>query len=376
MVDNIESVGRDSNRISVTTFSTDYAVYNYFNGVETESKQNLNVMLNNMNYNDRYVAPKQTYLGKLLSEIEKSTFQYGRKDNNKVEKIIVILTDGKPTDLQKATSSAQYLRVTLGYKIYVCLIGKFDDKSKNHMINLAGNVNNIIYADGFGQLTSTFASQFSSKFCAPKNCQLTNWSPWSQCENVKCNDRYSNVGIGQQTRSNALLKAGENGGKNDCKGEQQQQQCTVDTCKADCKLSEWTTWSPCPVKCPKDQSLASIEGNQTRKRSIEQMAMNGGDQASCDQAKKVDTQDCSQKCAIDCVLGDWSEYGACDGDCGLDPPPSLIHREGNKTRTRKITVEAKNGGSTMYCDTASKEQKKPCLTPCGEVREEYKYLYE
>lgn len=41
---------------------------------------------------------------------------------------------------------------------------------------------------------------------------------------------------------------------------------------------------------------------------------------------------------IDCVVGNWEDWGPCDVTCGL----------GNKERTRKKTVVEKNGGVCNY----------------------------
>ncbi|KAJ1608428.1 CpTSP10 protein [Cryptosporidium canis] len=109
-----------------------------------------------------------------------------------------------------------------------------------------------------------------------------------------------------------------------------------DPIPTDCVVSEWGAWSSCSSTCE--------EGKLTRKRTIVQESLHGGE-ACPEDLEQV--QDCSVDviCPVDCVLGSWSYWSSCSVDCG----------KGNSTRSRSILTRPKGAGAVCkeYFQTKS-----------------------
>jgi len=107
-------------------------------------------------------------------------------------------------------------------------------------------------------------------------------------------------------------------------------------CATDCVWGEWTEWSACPVTCD--------TGYKTKTRPIAVQAEDGGlpciGNSSAKEACNADP------CPFDCVMMDWSDWGACTVTCG----------DGSRTRSR-VKESERNGGKP--CD--------PCDAPLSEV---------
>ena len=223
---------------------------------------------------------------------------------------------------------------------------------------------------------------------APVNCEVSAWSSWSSCDKP--------CGGGSQLRTRTVAKQPLNGGTA-CPMLQESQPCNSQACPIDCKESAWSEWGPCvggiqtrtrdvdsqaknggkdcgPLvetrKCAVDCMMTDWSawstcdkpcggGSQTRTRDIKTPAINGG--AEC--GAKIETQSCNTRpCATDCVLSEWSEWSACDKDCG----------PGQQTRTRTVRSQPTNGG--VACPNPStnpeayKQTKdcnvKECPVPC------------
>merc|ERR1719191_210546 len=124
----------------------------------------------------------------------------------------------------------------------------------------------------------------------------------------------------------------------------------------DCEVGEWQP-GECSVECG--------GGERTITREVVTPASNGG--AEC--PPMIETEPCNlQPCPIDCVVGEWSEYGLCSKDCG----------GGIQTRVRPALTDAEHGGEpcgdlseTMECNMDACD--KPCeldpdwseWTPCS-----------
>ena len=85
----------------------------------------------------------------------------------------------------------------------------------------------------------------------------------------------------------------------------------------DCVLSEWSDWSAC------------VSGTQTRTRTVITSPQNGGDACGV----LSETRVCiTPPTPINCVVSEWSEWGACVN--------------GAQTRTRTVLVSPENGGTS------------------------------
>jgi hypothetical protein len=103
----------------------------------------------------------------------------------------------------------------------------------------------------------------------------------------------------------------------------------------DCQVGPWSGWSICDKPCG--------TGSQYRVRSTVVAAANGG--KAC--PNLIEQRDCNTKqceVSIDCQVGEWSAWSACDKPCG----------SGFRTRTRKVLQEPLTGGRA--CPTLVERQ--------------------
>merc|ERR1719183_3416916 len=111
----------------------------------------------------------------------------------------------------------------------------------------------------------------------------------------------------------------------------------------DCEVGEWQP-GECSVEC--------AGGERTLTREVVTPASNGG--AEC--PIMLEKEPCNmQPCPIDCVVDEWSEFGACSKDCG----------GGIQSRVRRAITEDEHGGEpcgdlseTMECNADA------CDLPC------------
>jgi hypothetical protein len=155
----------------------------------------------------------------------------------------------------------------------------------------------------------------------PVDCVVSEWSAWSNCTAV--------CGTGTRRRGREIEVIGRYGGDAcpDESGLEEVENCVLPGCPVDCALDEWSVWSACTEDCG--------GGMQTRTRDMVQQALNGG--RVC-QGALVEQGACNaQPCPVDCVMGEWSAWSACDSaadPCGTFP----------RVRTREVNVTAQFGG--------------------------------
>jgi hypothetical protein len=165
----------------------------------------------------------------------------------------------------------------------------------------------------------------------PVDCELTDWSAPGQCS-AAC-------GGGLQTSTRTVITQPANGGAA-CGELTRSQECNTQPCAIDC-VSHWSDWSDCSAACG--------GGTQTSNLIITTQAANGG--VACP-AEQTRSQSCNpQACPVDCVVGDWSDWGACTAnDNGIGA---------TQTRTRAVSTAAANGGNA--CPALTESQ--PCNLP-------------
>lgn len=148
----------------------------------------------------------------------------------------------------------------------------------------------------------------------PIHCDVGEWTSWSGCP-VTC-------GGGEQTRTRAIITHAEHGGFF-CPETDDDKECAADNCPIDCLMADWDTWTICDATCG--------GGVQRRERTIITRPKDGGQACSI----TLEEQPCNvQRCAIDCILSDWTRFDICSKTCG----------GGRQTKTRDTIVEAAHGG--------------------------------
>jgi Spondin-like TSP1 domain len=171
------------------------------------------------------------------------------------------------------------------------------------------------------------------------SCELSDWSDWSKCS--------KDCGPGTKTRTRVIKTAAAHGG----------QECSMDAltetvpcqerpCAVPCKLTEWQDWSECSAECG--------PGVQTRARSIETPALNGGTEC---ETPLAEVKECQKKpCPVKCDMSAWSEWSACSKDCG----------PGTQVRSRTVLTPAMHGGEECPSDVQETRacEVKPCAVDC------------
>jgi len=178
-----------------------------------------------------------------------------------------------------------------------------------------------------------------TKICNPQpcktDCKVSDWSNWGSCSKT--------CGGGVKTRTRKIVSKSCGGGK-DCPPLVDTEPCNTQSCKQDCEVSSWSSWTKCSKDCG--------GGEQKRTRTVTKPASGGG--KSC--PALTETKNCNtQQCKDDCKVSDWSSWGKCTKTCG----------GGTQTRTRKVISKSCGGGKdcppltdTQSCNT------EPCKQDC------------
>uniref|UniRef100_A0A663NAP1 Thrombospondin type 1 domain containing 7B n=1 Tax=Athene cunicularia TaxID=194338 RepID=A0A663NAP1_ATHCN len=143
----------------------------------------------------------------------------------------------------------------------------------------------------------------------PFDCKLSDWSSWSPCS--------SSCGPGVKVRYRWLKEKPYNGGRPCPKLDLKNQVYEAVPCYSECNQYSWVVepWSPCKINSEQN-SLHCGEGIQTRKiRCVNTAEEHGGEtvpSALCNQAEIPDMmQKCSLYCPSECALSDWGQWSTC-----------------------------------------------------------------
>uniref|UniRef100_A0A8C4VDA8 Thrombospondin type-1 domain-containing protein 7A n=1 Tax=Falco tinnunculus TaxID=100819 RepID=A0A8C4VDA8_FALTI len=179
----------------------------------------------------------------------------------------------------------------------------------------------------------------------PFDCKLSDWSSWSPCS--------SSCGPGVKVRSKWLKEKPYNGGRPCPKLDLKNQVYDAVPCYSECNQYAWVVepWSPCKINSEQN-SLHCGEGIQTRKvRCVSTAEDHGGEtvpNALCNQAEIPDVmQKCSLYCPSECAVSDWGQWSECPQVCD----PNVM-----QTRTRQVLRSSVNA---KPCPEDS--QVKPCI---------------
>jgi len=168
----------------------------------------------------------------------------------------------------------------------------------------------------------------NTKPCVHSDCKTSPWGEWSKCSKA--------CGTGTTTRSRKVTVAAQgNGGEGTCGILKEEQECSIQSCPIDCKVSEWGSGQKCTQKCGGGTSMSS--------RTILQRPAFGGE--DCPALMK--TEKCNeQACPVDCVVSNFGPPSKCDKACG----------PGKSTKKRKVLVQPTGGGKTC----PALEQQEEC----------------
>eukprot|EP01006_Ploeotia_vitrea_P040132 TRINITY_DN66404_c3_g4_i3.p1 TRINITY_DN66404_c3_g4~~TRINITY_DN66404_c3_g4_i3.p1 ORF type:complete len:2189 (-),score=999.16 TRINITY_DN66404_c3_g4_i3:889-6498(-) len=169
----------------------------------------------------------------------------------------------------------------------------------------------------------------------PIKCKLSGWSNWTSCS-APC-------GGGFSTRERVILEEPEYG-DHMCGELVQKVVCNSEPCPVDCEVSEWGEFSKCSAVCG--------GGWKSRERNVTRKARNGG--RLCPALQQA--EECGmQPCPVPCIMSAWSNWSACDSECGA----------GQRMRTRHVVRRAKFGAPA--CGETIEQQEcsnGPCKIPC------------
>mmetsp|Transcript_60067 Transcript_60067/g.161005 ORF Transcript_60067/g.161005 Transcript_60067/m.161005 type:complete len:743 (-) Transcript_60067:641-2869(-) len=127
-----------------------------------------------------------------------------------------------------------------------------------------------------------------NEFPCAVDCKMGSWSGWGRCS--------KECGGGLQSRVRAISTRPNFGGQA-CPPQTETQQCNVQSCDADCKLSKWTKWKPCNRACG--------GGTQKRVKSVAKPARGTG---KC--AKALHKSRCGASCSHRQAIGGCTDTSA------------------------------------------------------------------
>ena len=167
------------------------------------------------------------------------------------------------------------------------------------------------------------ASCFSPAGPCPSDCELGEWSEWSDCSAL-CGG-----GTRQRFRSVAAF---EIGGGRPCTGNKEDAEaCNLQPCAPSCPVSDWSEWTECSSSC------MPADGTETTRRRYREVLKEPPAHAKhiCPPVEEVQ-KGCNADipCPIDCAYTPWTSWGECEGECDV----------GQQRRSRRILSEADFGG--------------------------------
>jgi len=110
----------------------------------------------------------------------------------------------------------------------------------------------------------------------PTDCKLSDWGGWSSCS-AECGG-----GVLERTRS---VEVEARHGGNPCEETEEDQACKIQSCDADCDLTEWSQWGSCSKQCD--------GGTQRRTKTIKTPKTGAGKCWEADDDERLEFKDCN-----------------------------------------------------------------------------------
>mmetsp|Transcript_36328 Transcript_36328/g.78626 ORF Transcript_36328/g.78626 Transcript_36328/m.78626 type:complete len:861 (-) Transcript_36328:298-2880(-) len=155
----------------------------------------------------------------------------------------------------------------------------------------------------------------------------------TDCEvsDFKAGECSATCGGGFLTKTRSILVHPVNGMA--CPPLTEKESCNMQACPIDCVVGEWEGWSGCSAQC----------GGGVRERMRPVVTQMQYDGKPCEDTEE--TEGCnSHSCNADCILSDWSDWGACTQACW----------GGTKRREKSIVTPAAGTGT---CPDATDEAR-------------------
>ena len=188
----------------------------------------------------------------------------------------------------------------------------------------------------------------------PCNCQVDQWSPWSNCS-AQCytksnSSSSSDSDLPYHERTRTVIRTSQFGGT-PCPALFARQSCDVDSLP-DCPRYQWynnASWFDCNLDVADDvcgfgtqrRTVFCVLENDPTNTPVDDRFCTGeflppGAVKTAAPVKPLTTRPCQILCPQDCVTGAWSEWGQCSRSCG---------EGGVRRRTRPLLVPSLNGGA-------------------------------
>ena len=179
--------------------------------------------------------------------------------------------------------------------------------------------------------------------CSSDLCKVLSWTTWNACSKT--------CGGGTTRRVPANVISNKYGG-DECPTHEEDV-CNTHKCPVDCVMGLWSKWSECTVTCGHPNA-----GYQTRKRSSPAPLFPKFGGAACQHTQE--TMSCLRAtgktlipCPIDCVVGAWSSWSACDVTCG----------SGISRKTRSLAQPEHGGKACPVPEIVLQTEPKECHLP-------------
>uniref|UniRef100_A0A5F9DSJ3 Thrombospondin type-1 domain-containing protein 7B n=1 Tax=Oryctolagus cuniculus TaxID=9986 RepID=A0A5F9DSJ3_RABIT len=201
----------------------------------------------------------------------------------------------------------------------------------------------------------------------PKDCETTEWSPWSPCSKT-C--RSGTLSPGFRSRSRNVKHTTLGGGK-ECPELLEKEACMVEELLQPCPRYSWRTseWKECQVSLLLEQQdphwpvTGPVCGGGIQTREVycaqsipaaaAQRAKEGEDVPGslCPVPPPPERMTCNIPCRMDCVVSEWTVWSSCSQSC------SNKNSDGKQMRSRTILALAGEGGKPCPPSQALQEHR-------------------